>query len=443
MPVRIPASLPSQQYIHQRKFHLALVEGCKHSLEITVPAPAVAEQMEKVVADIAKKAKMPGFRPGKAPLSLVKSRFPNEIRQETVDQLIPKYLEETFKKENLQVVSRPNIVDLHFHDGEELHFKVEFEVAPEFELGTYSGIAVKYTEPVVSDEDVDKRLEGIREQRAEYINIDPRPAADGDYASVNLKSVSGAAKPVERDDLQLKVGDADAVKEFNEHLVGMSPGDEKEFDVTYPEDYAEENLAGRTVRFLMKLNVLRRKELPAVDDEFAQDLGDYKNVEELKGAIRASILRERENEAKGEAKTQILDALVDSHPFPVPDAYVDRQVQNNIEQQLSSLAAQGIDVSKMNLDWGKLRDSQKDRATRDVKASLLLDKIAERENVVALQDEVDKEVQRFARQQRKPVAQVRMDLEKNGVLGRIAAQIRTEKTLNLLFDQARKEAKEA
>jgi trigger factor len=183
--------------------------------------------------------------------------------------------------------------------------------------------------------------------------------------------------------------------------------------------------------------------LPAVDDEFAQDLGDYKNVEELKGAIRASIQRERDNEARGEAKTQILDALVDSHTFAVPDAYVDRQVQNNVEQQLQQLAAQGIDVSKMNLDWAKLRESQKERATRDVKASLLLDKIAERENVVALQDEVDKEVQRFARQQRKPVAQVRMDLEKNGVLGRIAAQIRTEKTLNFLFDQARKEAKEA
>jgi trigger factor len=409
-------------------------------LDVTVPADVVAQETEKVVADIAKKVKLPGFRPGKAPLSLVKSRFPNEIRQELLDQLLPKTLEEAFKKDNLQVVSRPNIVDLHFHDGEELHFKVEFEVAPEFELGEYTGLTIKYNEPQVSDEDVDKRLEGIREQRAEYINIDPRPAADGDYASVNLKSIEGSAKPVEREDLQLKIGDEDAVKEFNEHLIGMTPGEEKEFEVTYPAEYAEESLAGRTVKFHMKLNVLRRKELPALDDEFAQDLGDYKNIEELKGAIRGSILRERESEAKSQAQTQILDQLVDSHSFPVPDAYVDRQVQNNVEQQLHSLAMQGVDVSKMNLDWAKLREAQKGRATRDVKASLLLDRIADREAVVALQDEVDREVQRFARQQRKPAAQVRMELEKNGGLGRIAAQIRTEKTLNLLFDKARKEA---
>ncbi len=421
---------------------MALVEGCKHSLDITVPAGVVAEETEKVVADIAKKVKMPGFRPGKAPLSLVKSRFPNEIRQELIDQLIPRYLEESFKKDNLQVVSRPSIVDLHFHEGEELHFKVEFEVAPEVELGVYTGLTVKYDEPVVADEDVEKRLEGIREQRAEYINIDPRPAENGDYAAVNLKSISGSAKPVEREDLQLKIGDEDAVKEFNDHLIGMTPGDEKEFEVTYPEGYQEESLAGRTVKFHMKLNVLRRKELPALDDEFAQDLGDYKNMEELRGAIRGSILRDRENEAKNEAKNQILDQLVEAHTFPVPDAYVDRQVETNIKQQLSSLAMQGVDVSKMNLDWEKLKEAQKDRAMRDVKASLLIDKIADRESIVALQEEVDREVQRYARQQRKPVAQIRMDLDKNGGLGRVASQIRTEKTLNFLFDQSRKVAKD-
>jgi trigger factor len=419
---------------------LALVEGCKHSLDITVPAAVVAQETEKVVGDIAKKAKLPGFRPGKAPVSLVRSRFPNEIRQELVDQLIPKYLEEAFKKDNLQVVSRPNIVDLHFHDGEELHFKVEFEVAPDVELGTYTGLSIKYNEPQLKDEEVEQRLDSIREQKAEYINIDPRPAQEGDYASVNLKSLEGAAKPVERDDMQLKVGDADAVQAFNEQLLGMTPGEEKEFEVTYPADYAEEALSGRTVKFHMKLNVLRKKELPTLDDDFAQDLGDYKNLEELKTAVKAAILRERENEAKSEAKTQILDKLVEAHTFPVPDVFVDRQVQNNIEQQLSSLAMQGVDVSKLNLDWAKLKEGQKDRATRDVKASLILERIADRESIVAMQDEVDREVQRYARQQRKPVAQVRMDLEKNGALSRIAAQIRTEKTLNFLFDQSRKEA---
>ena len=419
---------------------MALVEGCKHSLDITVSADIVEKETEKVLADIAKKVKMPGFRPGKAPLSLVKSRYPNEIRQDVVDRILPKALEEAFEKDKLKVVSRPNILDLHFHEGKDLHFKVEFEVAPEFELGVYAGLTAKYEEPQVTDADVEQRIEAVREQRAEYINIDPRPTEDGDYAAVNLKSLSGAEKPVERDDMQLKVGDPDAVQAFNEQLLGMTPGDEKEFDVTYPEDYQEANLAGRTVRFQMKLNTLRRKELPAVDDEFAQDIGDYKNVEELKAAVQAAILRERETASKGKVKNELLDKLVDAHDFPVPNVYIDRQVENNVEQQLSGLAAQGMDVSKLNLDWEKVRESLKDRATRDVKASLLLDRIADRESIVAMQDEVDREVQRYARAQRKPAAQIRMDLEKNGGLGRISAQIRTEKTLTFLFDNARKEA---
>ena len=419
---------------------MALVEGCKHSLDITVSADIVEKETEKVLADIAKKVKMPGFRPGKAPLSLVKSRYPNEIRQDVVDRILPKALEEAFEKDKLKVVSRPNILDLHFHEGKDLHFKVEFEVAPEFELGVYSGLTAKYEEPQVTDADVEQRIEAVREQRAEYINIDPRPTEDGDYAAVNLKSLSGAEKPVERDDMQLKVGDPDAVQAFNEQLLGMTPGDEKEFDVTYPDDYQEANLAGRTVRFQMKLNTLRRKELPVVDDEFAQDIGDYKNVEELRAAVQAAILRERETESKGKVKNELLDKLVDAHDFPVPNVYIDRQVENNVEQQLSGLAAQGMDVSKLNLDWEKVRESLKDRATRDVKASLLLDRIADRESIVAMQDEVDREVQRYARAQRKPAAQIRMDLEKNGGLGRISAQIRTEKTLNFLFDNARKEA---
>jgi len=419
---------------------LALVEGCKHSLDITVPAAVVAAETEKVVAEIAKKVKMPGFRPGKAPISLVRGRYPNEIRQDVVDAVIPKALEEAFEKDKLKVVSRPSIVDLHFHEDQDLHFKVEFEVAPEFELGTYTGLTAKYEEPVVTDEDLTQRIDTIREQRAEYVNIDPRPAAEGDFAAVNLKSISGTEKPVERDDLQLKVGDADAVQAFNEQLVGMSPGEEKEFDVTYPGDYSEAALAGRSVRFNMKLNMLRRKELPVVDDDFAQDLGDYKTVDELKEAVRAAIMRERETESKTKARNELLDKLVDSHDFPVPMVFVDRQTESNIEQQISGLAQQGMDVSKLNLDWDKVKESQRERSTRDVKASLLLDKIADRESIVALQDEVDKEVQRYARSQRKPAAQIRMDLEKSGGLGRIAAQIRTEKTLNFLFDNARKEA---
>ena len=227
---------------------------------------------------------------------------------------------------------------------------------------------------------------------------------------------------------------------FTENLRGASPEETREFDVTYPADYERKTLAGRTVRFKATVKAVRRKELPEANDEFAKDLGDYQTLEELKNAVRTQILREKEHRAQDDAKHQLIEKLVDAHDFAVPAAYVDRQIEMNLETQLRTLAAQGIDPRSIKLDWAKVRESQKDKATRDVKASLLLDKIAEREAVGATQEEVDREVQKIARQSREAVAVTRAKLQKDGSIGRIVGHIRTEKTLNLLFEQARKEA---
>jgi trigger factor len=221
----------------------------------------------------------------------------------------------------------------------------------------------------------------------------------------------------------------------------MSPGESKEIEVAYPADYGEEKLAGKTVKFHVTLKQLRRKELPDLDDDFAQELGDFQTVEELRSAVRSAITREKEAAAQQAARTAILDKLVDAHDFPVPEAYIDRQIESQAESYLRTLAAQGVDLKDVKLDWNKLRESQKERATRDVKASLILDKIAEREAIVATQDDVDKEIQRIARAEREPPAAVRMKLEKSGGLNQLAGRIRTEKTLQFLFDKSRKVAR--
>jgi trigger factor len=287
---------------------------------------------------------------------------------------------------------------------------------------------------------VDARVEEIRDRKAEYVNEEPRALADGDYAVVSLESVSGVAEKVQQDELMLKIGDAATMPAFTENLRGASPDESREFEVTYPEDYERETLRGRTVRFKATVKAVRRKELPELNDDFAKDLGDYQTLEELKAAIRKAMLAEREHKAQDEAKQQLIEKLVDSHDFAVPTAYVDRQIETHLRNQLQTLAAQGIDPRSIKLDWEKVRESQKDRATRDVRASLVLDKIADREAIGATQEEVDREVQRHARQLREPVAAVRAKLQKDGSLGRIAAQIRTEKTLSFVFDKARKEA---
>lgn len=419
---------------------MALVEGCKHALDISVPAGEVEQETARAVAAIQAKVRLPGFRPGKAPTALVKSRFAGDVRQEVLEKLVPRFFQAAAEQDHLQVVGKPNFVDVHFHAGEPLRFKAEFEVAPTVELGEYQGLAVTYAEPVVTDADVEMRLDEIRERKAEYVNEEPRPVADGDYAVISLESLAGVDEKVQQDELMLKIGDQATLAAFTENLRGVSPEESREFDVTYPADYDRPALAGRTVRFKATVKAVRRKELPEANDDFAKDLGDYQTLDEVKDAIRKSILAEREHHAREETKHQIIEKLVDLHPFPVPDSYVDRQIEISLENQLRQIAAQGVDPRQLKLDWQKIREAQKDRATRDVRASLILDKIAEREGVGANQEEVDREVQRIARKQREAVALVRPKLQKDGTLNRIAGQIRTEKTLGFLFDKARKEA---
>lgn len=421
---------------------MALIEGCKHSLEVTVPIDEVEKEEAAALADVTKKVRLPGFRPGKVPQGLVKGRFAADIRQQVLDKIIPKALNDAVERENLRLVSRPDIVDLKWETDQPIWFKAEFEVSPVIELGEYRGLTVKYAEPVVSEEDVTARIEEIRDSKSQYVNIDPRPAEDGDYVLVNLKSLAGADKPVERDDLSLKIGDKDALPAFNENLTGMTPGETKEFTVTYPEEYAEPSLSGKTVTFTMTLNALRKKELPDLNDEFAKDLGDFQTLEELRNTVKGSLLRESETKTKNEAKLLLIEQIEASHQFPVPEVFIDRQLRDGLEQRLAALVQQGVDPKQLNFDWKAYREANREQAIKDVKGSLLLEKIAERESIETMRDEMDKEIQRMARGQRRPVAQVRMDLEKNNRMPVIANQIRTEKVLNFLFDNARKEAAE-
>jgi trigger factor len=336
------------------------------------------------------------------------------------------------------MVGSPNIVDVHFHDGEELHFKAEFEVFPEFELSEYRGVETPYAEPSVTDEDVAKRIEEIRETKATYANEDPRPLAAGDFAVVSLESISGTDEPIRSDEIQIEIGGADTMPGFTENLTGVSPGEEKEIEVAYPEDYGREQLAGKTVLFKVAVKGIRRKEKPELNDEFAQDLGDFRTVDELKEAVRKSIFAQRQNEAQRKAKDKLVDRLVDANVFAVPNAFVERQMDSRLEQRVSSLSQQGIDVKTLNIDWKKLRESMRDAAVREVRASLILGRVAEREAIAATNQEVDQEVDRIARQEREPVAAMRKKLAANGTLDRIASHIATEKTLNFLFEHATK-----
>jgi trigger factor len=247
---------------------VATAVDCKRSLEIEIPLAEVERARERVTSSIKQRVRLPGFRPGKAPANLIQSRFESEIRSEVLDLLLPQAFRERVQKEELKVVGSPNISDLHFDPGEPIRFKADFEVAPEFELSEYHGLPVKYEEPTVSDEELVKRLESMRESKAEYVNLDPRPIENGDHVLVHLTSLSGLAEPINQD-AQIEVGAEQTLPEFNAALLGAAPEEAKHVAVAYPEDYAQERLSGKTVEFELTPKIVRKKELPALDDNCA------------------------------------------------------------------------------------------------------------------------------------------------------------------------------
>jgi trigger factor len=414
-------------------------ETCKRTCEITVPLAEVQAETEKVVAEFQQKAKMPGFRPGKVPLAVVRKRFHEDIRQHVVEHIVPKAFRREADANGWQVVGNPAVKHIDFEEGKPMVFRAEYEVAPEFELGDYRAVEVPYDEPSASGADVEARVEAMREAKAEYVNIDPRPLGNGDHAVLSLRSIEGVeGEPVEVNETVIEIGGKDTMAGFTETLLGASPGDSKEVEIDYPENYGHERLAGKKVKFAVAVKGLRRKELPELSDEFAKDVGDFQSLEELRDSTRRAVLREKEIKAQGQAKNAIVEKLIASHSFPVPEAWVEAQIKSQAETRLTDLAMHGVDVSQLKLDWHKLRDAFQEEAVKQVKASLILAKIADRESIETMIDEVDREVHRLSKQMREPVAALRLKMEKDGSIGRIAQQIRTNKVLNFLFEQARK-----
>ena len=418
---------------------MAEADTCRRELEFTVEWDEVEKDVARVANGFRRQARLPGFRPGKAPAALVRSRYWKDIKEEVLKNLLPRVFWDKAREEGLKVIGSPNLTDLHFENGEPVKFQTEFDIYPEFALGEYRRIEVPYSEPEVFDGEVDIELEHLREQNASYRNLDPRPLADGDIAVLKLtgEPLDGGPK-VEQNEMMITIGEAETLPEFSENLRGKSPGDTAEFNVKYPDDYGTEKLAGKTLAFHAEVLEMRKKELPELDDDFAQDAGNYSSLEELKNQIREAIGAHRRRIAAGAAKNKLVDALVDRHRFPVPETMVDRQIATRAERQLRALEEQGVDSSKIDLDWRQIREREKPLAERDVRASLILERIADEEDIQVGSDELDEPIRQYAERQKKSVSAARAELVENGTLDRVRSQMRNDKTLDFLFDEAQK-----
>ncbi len=413
---------------------------CLREISVEIPAEAVQKERENVLAKYSRYAKVPGFRKGKVPASIIRQRFAEDINQELLESLLPRYLRQETTKQNLSPVSQPKIVDLHLHEGEPLTFKASFEVLPEFDISGYQEIKAEKEDTSVSDDEVEKTVSNLREQHATYENVEEdRPLQDGDYASAAFVGTSDeeGAQPVEVPEVLVEIGGTNTLPEFSENLRGAKAGEEKTFDVKYADDYGEQRLAGKTLHYKVNIKGIKKKVLPELNDEFAKELGgDFNTLEELKTKIREGMAHEKEHQAEHKAKDKLVEDLVNRYDFPVPEALVDNAIDARLERGMRALAAQGMKVEDMRkMDWGRLREGQREAARREVKASLILDKIADGEKIEVSDEEIDRELDAISKQSQQPVEAVRGRLTENGGLDRIRTRLRNDKALDLLYSR--------
>jgi trigger factor len=274
------------------------------------------------------------------------------------------------------------------------------------------------------------------ENRSEM--TDPLDKASAEVGDTIAQAVEEEVnKPVEVNDVMVEIGGANTVKDFSDNLRGTKPGDEKSFEVTYPEDFADQRLAGQVMNYDVKVQAVKKKVRPELNDDFAKELGEFATVDELRNRIRENMEAEKKHGIEHTAKEKLVEELVKRNDFPVPQALVDRQIDTRLERGLRALAQQGMreqDMKKLN--FARLRDGQKEAALREVKASLLLDKIADLENIQVSDEEIDQEIESAARQSQQTLESVRARLEKDGAIERIKDRMRNEKALDFLYRQS-------
>jgi trigger factor len=405
----------------------------RKALAFEVDSDKVQQEIDARARELARRVKLPGFRPGKVPLDVVKKRFRDEILGEAAEAIVNKVVFDELDGRGLKPLAPPRVEEVKLEEGQPMSFKAVFETLPLVELPDWKGLRVSARAPKVTDEDVHKEVDRLREEAARYDPVDEdRATRASDFVLLDLvwKPVEGG-KGGRDENALIEIGNEGNHKDMNAGLEGMRVGETKEIQVAWGEDAAPQ-IAGKTVRYTVTLKGIKKKVVPERDDEFAKDLGEFDDLAALEGKIRQQLESGEERRSDREVKAGLVEALVAKAGFEVPEALVERHMSARTESLARGLAYQGIDPRKVGMDWKQYRESTREDSVKAARADILLDEIARREGIEVRDAEMDLELARIAERSGRSREQVRAQMEKEGDLGALAAKIREEKTLDLL-----------
>lgn len=430
------------------KHEFSETSATQKQLTFEIPADVVEAEIAKVTGRYAKSAKVPGFRQGKVPATVVRQRYKDQILYDVAHDMIPRLVSEVLRERELQPVATPDIRDVVIEEGKPMTFAAHFETLPPIDPGVYTGISLRKPAAVLEAGAVDQTLTELQTRAAKWHPVEDRGAMAGDAVLMDLTrtirgsmivvagEASGDSAPEPMQNVSVEIGAAANPPGFDEQLTGLKGGDTKTFTVDYPADYQMPELAGKAASYDVVVKAVRRKELMPLDDNFAKEVSEFETIDALREQIKKDLQHQAEHDADHAMRHDLLKTLAGRLTAEVPAILVERETERRLEDLVRRMMDQGLDPMKANINWQEFRDRQKAGAEDSVRSTLVLDEIARREKIEATDEDVDQEVAQFAERAGRTPASVRARLEKEEGLERIRAGIQREKTMTWLIDKA-------
>jgi len=415
------------------------ISSIKKKVSIEIPVDQVAKEVDSFYGELGKKARIKGFRPGKVPRNILERHFKDYVKAEIIQKLIQDTYPTALSEKDLHPVSPPVIDPGELENGKSFQYTAIIEIKPEIKIEGYLGLKIEGKKEGVKDEEVEERLKNLQNLHANLKTIsEVRPIQTGDYVIIDYEARKDG-EPLEEGkaiDFTVEVGSGRFIPALEEKLLGLGPEEEKDIEVSFPDDYGYQKWAGKTISFHVKIKEIKEKILPPLDDEFAKDLGDYSSLEALKAKLKGEIEKEKELMLERQLKDQVVDQLLQANPFEIPESMVDEQAKALVSNTKLRLATQGLALKNLNVSEEKLQEDYREMAKRQVRTFLILEKIASQEGISVTDDEMEERLKEISERTRQKFDVVKRYYEKNGLIPELKAEIMTDKTLNFLFQKA-------
>ncbi len=419
------------------KVELENLSPVKKTVSIEVPVDEVGREIDQVLALYRRRVRLPGFRAGKVPLDLVRRRFGSDVHEEVRDRLLARSFHRAAEENGLRPIGEPTVDGLTFDDGGPLSYKATFEVLPKIELRGYKSVELRRTKPRLEEAEIDRALEELRQSRVRLVTEEGRAASIGDVVVADFAGTpAGEGKPFRRERMPIEVGGEGNLPEFNEHLMGARAGAKLDFQVVYPPEYGSKELAGKTVAFELVVHEVKRRDLPALDDEFARDLGEFGDLGALRERVRGDLELRKEEEERRDSRQAVLDKVLVENPIVLPDVLVEREIRHRLEDIVRGMILRGIDPEKTEVDWQGLRKRQEEPARKIVHAGLILDAVVAAEKLENERAAIDERIRQDARRLGEAPEKLRERLKKQGGMEALRTQMCREKALDYLTSVA-------